>query len=437
MITGHTPAVVISEKPDARETLEAFTDSDYPYIIAIRMVSEGVDIPRLRILVWLSRTQTELFFAQGTACVVRIPDRADSGPAVAFMPSLDALRELAQGIDKDIVHEITELEQQVAAYEADQLALPSQADPGSTHSTPAQSGSEPEPAAEGSEQLGFSSFTVQDVELERTFLGSDAHAVEHHHYAQRIIDEDGMAQTDVAVVRRLIARGRIQPSGPAHDSPQPSPQTQAAMQMRQAVFRIREEYQAKLNTVCKYIARRYYHDDFKMVRGRVDRETGASAEFGSIDQTKQGIDFAMAWATPWTPEARGEPRRTRGTHGRPQSPLRRHRCPQLQPRPRQERAGQRPRPCFGKCWRTTSGATSWHCGEKKYATTTSCSSSAPLRSRDSGPPRNSSDAWQPTTSPPSPAWTPCRSARRDGPLLPQARRHPTTAPRTRTKPCTM
>lgn len=294
-ITGYTPAVVISEKSDARETLEEFTDSDEPYIIAIRMVSEGVDIPRLRVLVWLTRTKTELFFAQGTARVVRIPNRADSGPAVVFMPSLDPLRELAQGIDKDIVHEITELEQQVAAYESEQLTLSAQGpDAGTT--LPAQSGGGgggTDPAAEGAGQLGFSSFSVEDVELERTMLGSEPHAVEHHHYAQHIIDEDGMAQTDVAVVRRLIARGRIQTPGLTHEIPQ---QTQAATEMQTAAFRIRKEYQDKLNTICAYIARRHYKGDYKMVRGRINRETGASADFGTIDQTKKAIASATAWA---------------------------------------------------------------------------------------------------------------------------------------------
>ncbi|MFC7812227.1 DEAD/DEAH box helicase [Streptomyces olivaceus] len=297
-ITGHTAAVVISEEPDARQALEDYTDSDEPYIIAIRMVSEGVDIPRLRVLVWLTRTQTELFFAQGTARVVRIPDRSDSGPAVAFMPSLDALRELAQGIDKDIIHEITELEQQVADYEAEQLSLPSQA--GACTGTPEGRADTPRPQGDGNDQdseefgqLGFSSFSVQDVELERTFLGSEPHSVEHHHYAQRIIDEDGMAQTDVAVVRRLIARGRILTPG-AHD-PQ-ADQPPVARQMQTAAFRIRKQYQDELNTVCKYIARRYYQDDFAKVRGRVNRETGASAEFGTIDQTKEGIAFATDWA---------------------------------------------------------------------------------------------------------------------------------------------
>ncbi|MFI7296887.1 DEAD/DEAH box helicase [Streptomyces sp. NPDC050121] len=297
--TGHDPAVVISENPDARKVLEDFTDSDDPYIIAIRMVSEGVDIPRLRVLVWLTRTQTELFFAQGTARVVRIPDRADSGPAVVFMPSLDALRELAQGIDKDIVHEITELEQQVADYEAGGLSLPSQAAGGTGPDTsPAHTVKDADDgqAAAATEQLGFSSFSVEDVELERTFLGSELHTVEDHHFAQRIIDEDGMAQTDVAVIRKLISRSRIQPPVPAQVPHEPLQPTPAAVQMQTAAFRVRKKYQDELNSICKYIARRYYDDDFAKVRARVNRETGASAEFGTIAQTKDGIAFATGWA---------------------------------------------------------------------------------------------------------------------------------------------
>jgi superfamily II DNA or RNA helicase len=289
--------VVISDKPDAREALEEFAVSDAPYLIAIRMVSEGVDIPRLRVLVWLTRTQTELFFAQGTARVVRIPDRSDSGLAVVFMPSLDALRELAQGIDKDRAHEIQELEQQII-QERD---VPQQAGPGRDGEGPVPVAGHTGPAdttAAGAadEQLGFSSFSVQDVELERTFLGSEPHDVEHHHYAQQIIDEDGMPQTVVAVVRGLISRGRIQLRDAQLDPSQVPEQQAADLRIQTAVFRIRKQLQDELNTVCKYIARRYYEDNFKFVRGRVNSQTGASAEFGTIEQTKQGILFARTWA---------------------------------------------------------------------------------------------------------------------------------------------
>ena len=54
--------VAVSDDPDASGKIARFGLSDQPWIIAVRMVSEGVDIPRLRIAVFATTTTTELFF---------------------------------------------------------------------------------------------------------------------------------------------------------------------------------------------------------------------------------------------------------------------------------------------------------------------------------------------------------------------------------------
>ena len=48
-----------------------FADGDAPWIVAVRMVSEGVDIPRLRVGVYATNTVTELFFRQAVGRLVR------------------------------------------------------------------------------------------------------------------------------------------------------------------------------------------------------------------------------------------------------------------------------------------------------------------------------------------------------------------------------
>ena len=61
-ITHTEPTVALSEDRDSSDRIAAFRDSTDPWIVAVRMVSEGVDIPRLRVGVFATTTTTELFF---------------------------------------------------------------------------------------------------------------------------------------------------------------------------------------------------------------------------------------------------------------------------------------------------------------------------------------------------------------------------------------
>jgi superfamily II DNA or RNA helicase len=63
--------VVVSDDPDASRKIVEFADSDRPWLIAVRMVSEGVDIPRLRVGVYATTVTTELFFRQAIGRFVR------------------------------------------------------------------------------------------------------------------------------------------------------------------------------------------------------------------------------------------------------------------------------------------------------------------------------------------------------------------------------
>jgi superfamily II DNA or RNA helicase len=66
-----TPTLAVSDDPQASSKIAAFANSNDPWIVAIRMVSEGVDIPRLAIGVYATTTTTELFFRQAVGRLVR------------------------------------------------------------------------------------------------------------------------------------------------------------------------------------------------------------------------------------------------------------------------------------------------------------------------------------------------------------------------------
>ena len=105
-ITGESPAVVISEDATAKQALDAFRDDEAARcIIAVRMVSEGIDIPRLAVGVYATPILTPLFFRQVVGRFVR--RRADEEHAVSlFLPAVERLLVYAREIEEELRHEL-------------------------------------------------------------------------------------------------------------------------------------------------------------------------------------------------------------------------------------------------------------------------------------------------------------------------------------------
>jgi superfamily II DNA or RNA helicase len=80
--TGRAPVVVLHTEARAAHKLAAFRDSREPWIVAVNMVSEGVDIPRLRVGVYATAAKTPLIFRQivGRFVRTRPADREAAGP---------------------------------------------------------------------------------------------------------------------------------------------------------------------------------------------------------------------------------------------------------------------------------------------------------------------------------------------------------------------
>jgi hypothetical protein len=66
-----TASVVTSDDPSASERIASFAADTSEWLVAVRMVSEGVDIPRLRVGVYATPTTTDLFFRQAVGRLVR------------------------------------------------------------------------------------------------------------------------------------------------------------------------------------------------------------------------------------------------------------------------------------------------------------------------------------------------------------------------------
>lgn len=100
------PVVAVSDDPTASERIARFAQSDDPWIVAVRMVSEGVDVPRLRIAVFATTTTTELFFRQAVGRVVRWTRGVPRQKAYFFLPDDPRLRQHSANITEARRHSL-------------------------------------------------------------------------------------------------------------------------------------------------------------------------------------------------------------------------------------------------------------------------------------------------------------------------------------------
>jgi superfamily II DNA or RNA helicase len=111
-MTGRKPPIVTSDDPGASKRIAAFSNGTEPWLVSVLMVSEGVDIPRLRVGVYATAARTELFFRQVVGRFIRRTVRPRAQMAYLFMPADPRLKQLAVAIEEERRHA---LEQELAA----------------------------------------------------------------------------------------------------------------------------------------------------------------------------------------------------------------------------------------------------------------------------------------------------------------------------------
>jgi superfamily II DNA or RNA helicase len=103
-VTGVPPVVIVSDDPDASAKISRFEHSGERIAVCVRMVSEGVDLPRAACLAWMTSYRTPLFFAQAVGRVVRARGRHES--ATVFLPAVRPLLALAAELENERNHVI-------------------------------------------------------------------------------------------------------------------------------------------------------------------------------------------------------------------------------------------------------------------------------------------------------------------------------------------
>src|SRR3954463_6937514 len=103
-VTGKAAELILSDDPKASKKIERFATGSARIAVCVRMISEGVDVPRAAVLAWMTSYRTPLFFAQAVGRVVR--SRAQHESATVFLPAVRPLLTLAASMEEERNHVI-------------------------------------------------------------------------------------------------------------------------------------------------------------------------------------------------------------------------------------------------------------------------------------------------------------------------------------------
>jgi superfamily II DNA or RNA helicase len=103
-VSGKSPLVVLHTEAGAHKKLAAFTDSREEWLVAVNMVSEGVDIPRLRVGVYASAAKTPLIFRQVVGRFVRTIAGRPADMSWLYLPGDSVLRRHATDVEGELRH---------------------------------------------------------------------------------------------------------------------------------------------------------------------------------------------------------------------------------------------------------------------------------------------------------------------------------------------
>jgi superfamily II DNA or RNA helicase len=103
-IAVERPEIVTSDEPDSSARIAAFSAGSRRWLVSVLMVSEGVDIPRLRVGVYATAARTELFFRQVIGRFVRRTPAPKAQMSYLLLPADIRLKALAAQIEEERNH---------------------------------------------------------------------------------------------------------------------------------------------------------------------------------------------------------------------------------------------------------------------------------------------------------------------------------------------
>jgi superfamily II DNA or RNA helicase len=272
--SGDKPVVVLSDDPGASRRIAEFAGSDERWLVAVRMVSEGVDVPRLAVGVYATSASTPLFFAQAIGRFVRA--RRAGETASVFLPSVPVLLELASEMEAERDHVLGKPHREDEGWDDELLAQANQ--------------QQDEP---GEDEKSFTSLGAS-AELDQviydgssfgtaTFAGSDDE--------QDYLGLPGLLEPDQ--VRALLRqRQEHQLAKPAPSrAPEPAAVPQRGTSVSEQITALRRE----LNTLVAM-----YHHRTNKPHGKIHGELrrycgGPPTAMATVDQLQERIATLRSW----------------------------------------------------------------------------------------------------------------------------------------------
>ena len=102
LIEGEKPFIVHSNVANPEARIAAFRNSDKRWIVSVGMISEGVDIPRLRVLLYIPYARTELSFRQAMGRVVRNFKKDEDTRAYVVIPTHSEFEKFAARVEDEM-----------------------------------------------------------------------------------------------------------------------------------------------------------------------------------------------------------------------------------------------------------------------------------------------------------------------------------------------
>jgi superfamily II DNA or RNA helicase len=245
-ISGERPELVMSDEPDASRRIADFAASERRWLVSVLMVSEGVDIPRLRVGVYATAARTELFFRQVVGRFIRTtPGGPRRQMSYLLMPADPRLKALAREIELERRHALD--------------LSPAEEDEGEEFDEPV-----PERSETGE---GFAALSSGDAELDEAIMSGTA--------LQLFPTED---PADAAKKKTAA----LAAPKPAPKDPEPE---------RETAYAARERLRGERSRLVGDLARRT-NKSHREIQSRINRETRVrSVASATIEQLERGNEL--------------------------------------------------------------------------------------------------------------------------------------------------
>jgi superfamily II DNA or RNA helicase len=241
-IAAEQPELVMSDEPGASQRIAEFAGSGRRWLVSVLMVSEGVDIPRLRVGVYATAARTELFFRQVVGRFIRATPGPRRQMSYLLMPADSRLKALAHEIEAERRHALD-------------LAPGAEEEEGAELDDP-----DPEQRKPGE---GFAALSSGDAELDEAIMSETT--------LQLFPTDDPkpVAKKKVALAEPAALREEREPE-------------------RESAYAARERLRAERSRLVGDLARRT-NKSHREIQARINRDTGVrSVASATIEQLERG-----------------------------------------------------------------------------------------------------------------------------------------------------